>query len=72
MINYALIKLVYILEPTPQCKFGDEVKRLLKAVLSSDSYFSCNHITPYGYQVSTILNSLITFDMFFLFFRLIL
>ncbi|CAD6997622.1 unnamed protein product [Ceratitis capitata] len=43
-------------KPTPQCKFGDEVKRLLKAVLSSDSYFSCNHITPYGYQIDFVIH----------------
>nr|XP_014096544.2 FAST kinase domain-containing protein 1, mitochondrial isoform X3 [Bactrocera oleae] len=37
-------------------KFGDDVKNLLSAVLSDDNFFSCNHITPYGYQIDFVIH----------------
>ncbi|XP_049318397.1 uncharacterized protein LOC105222376 isoform X2 [Bactrocera dorsalis] len=37
-------------------KFGDDVKNLLNAVLSDDNFFSCNHITPYGYQIDFVIH----------------
>ncbi|XP_053961002.1 uncharacterized protein LOC128865080 [Anastrepha ludens] len=43
-------------KPKNLSKFGDDVKKLLTAILSNETFFTCNHITPYGYQIDFVIH----------------
>ncbi|XP_005177835.3 FAST kinase domain-containing protein 1, mitochondrial isoform X1 [Musca domestica] len=42
--------------PFVETPFNSDVKNLLTTVLKDESYFRCNHTTPYGYQIDFVIN----------------
>ncbi|XP_073823104.1 FAST kinase domain-containing protein 1, mitochondrial isoform X2 [Musca autumnalis] len=43
-------------KPFVETPFNTDVKNLLTNVLKDESYFRCNHTTPYGYQIDFVIN----------------
>uniref|UniRef100_A0A1A9UNI6 RAP domain-containing protein n=1 Tax=Glossina austeni TaxID=7395 RepID=A0A1A9UNI6_GLOAU len=43
-------------KPFHESTFRRDVRKFLGTLLQDDSYFHCNHVTPYGYQIDFVIH----------------
>uniref|UniRef100_A0A1A9ZWA2 RAP domain-containing protein n=1 Tax=Glossina pallidipes TaxID=7398 RepID=A0A1A9ZWA2_GLOPL len=43
-------------KPFHESSFSRDVRKFLETLLQDDSYFRCNHVTPYGYQIDFVIH----------------
>ncbi|KAL9876114.1 FAST kinase domain-containing protein 1, mitochondrial [Glossina fuscipes] len=43
-------------KPFHESTFSRDVRKFLETLLQDESYFRCNHVTPYGYQIDFVIH----------------